>query len=95
MKAVRIFYDKQVLPDESVIEMVIWKLPRPEPGRPHGLKYRLYYGGDGVRLVGYDNERGKGDHRYRGIREERYQFTSVEALVADFTRDVLRKRGAS
>ena len=83
MKAVRVFYDKQVLPDDAVIEMVIWKLPRPEPDRPHGFKYRLYYGKNGVRLAGYDNERGKGDHRHRGAKEQPYQFKSVEALIAD------------
>jgi hypothetical protein len=95
MKAARVFYDKQVLPDGSIIEMVIWKLPAPEPGRPHGLKYRLFFGRDGERIVGYDNERGKGDHRHRNGREEPYKFKTVEALVTDFLRDVKRARGKS
>ena len=93
MKATRVFYDKQVLPDDAVIEMVIWRLPKPEPGRPHGFKYRLYYGSNGVRLVGYDNERGKGDHRHRGTKEAAYSFKSVETLIADFIGDVKRMRG--
>jgi hypothetical protein len=44
-------------------------------------------------LVGYDNERGKGDHRHYGGREERYGFWSVERLLADFKADVERLRG--
>jgi hypothetical protein len=42
---------------------------------------------------GYDNERGKGDHRhFRGV-ETAYQFSTVEQLIADFWRDVRRLRG--
>ena len=95
MNATRVFYDKQVLPDDSVIEMVIWQLPKPEPDRPHGFKYRLYYGRHGIRLAGYENERGKGDHRHRGTKETVYRFLSVEALIADFINDVKRMRGES
>jgi hypothetical protein len=43
--------------------------------------------------VGYDNERGKGDHRhFQGV-ETAYRFTTVERLIADFWRDVRRLRG--
>jgi hypothetical protein len=84
----RIFYDKATLPDGSIVEMVIWRLPEPLPPSTHGLKYRLFYGKDGKRVVGYDNKRGKGDHRHVGGRERAYRFVSVEKLVADFLTDV-------
>lgn len=58
------------------------------PERPHGLKYRWHFGRDGLRIVGYDNERGKGDHRHYRDVEAAYQFVSVEKLVADFLEDV-------
>jgi len=90
MKAKRIFYDKAVLPDGSIVEMTIWQLPQPSSERPHGLKYSLFYGRERVRLVGYDNERGKGDHKHLGEVESRYRFVSVEKLVADFLADVER-----
>jgi hypothetical protein len=90
MKAKRIFYDKAVLPDNSIVEMTIWQLPKPSPERPHGLKYSLFYGRDGLHIVGYDNERGKGDHKHLGEVESRYRFVSVEKLVADFLADVER-----
>lgn len=92
MKARRLFYDKTVLPDGGIVEMVIWQLPGVEPERPHGLKYRLYYGRDGERIVAYDNERGKGDHRHVRGRELRYRFVSAEKLVADFLADVEKAR---
>jgi len=95
MKAERLFYDKAVLPDGAIVEMVIWKVPEPVPPTTHGLKYRLFYGIDGERIVGYDNERGKGDHRHVKGRETVYRFVSAEKLVADFLADVHKVRGES
>jgi Family of unknown function (DUF6516) len=43
---------------------------------------------DGVCVLRYDNEAGKGDHRHIGQREERYIFTNPDALLVDFWRDV-------
>jgi hypothetical protein len=94
MKAQRIFYDKALLPDGSIVEMVIWQLPKSSSERPHGLKYRLYYGKDNDRVVGYDNERGKGDHKHIYNTEKRYRFTSVEKLIADFLADIEKVKNA-
>ena len=92
MKAIRLFHDKASLPDGSIVEMTIWRLPAAHPERLHGLKYSLYYGRAGERIVGYDNERGKGDRKHIEGREVRYRFVSVEQLVADFLADVERIR---
>lgn len=70
------------------VELVIWKLPQATPDRPHGYKYRLAYVRDGVCVLRYDNERGKGDHRHCRDMEEDYAFTSLDGLLADFLRDV-------
>lgn len=94
-KATLLYEDRQDLPDGGIVEMRIWKLPAPDPERPHGLKYRLFYGRRGRRLIGYDNERGKGDHRHIGSREFPYLFESVEKLIADFLADVAKLRGAA
>lgn len=91
MKATKLFHDKATLPDGSIVEMTIWQLAKVDPERPHGLKYSLYYGRAGERLVGYDNERGKGDHKHTD-RELRYRFVSVEQLVADFLADIESSR---
>lgn len=87
-KATLLLHEKVVLPDESIVEIVLWRLPQATPDRPHGLKYRLYYGRRGVCLVRYDNETGKGDHRHVGGREMAYAFQSVEQLRRDFERDM-------
>jgi hypothetical protein len=92
MKATLAFHDKQVLPDGAIVEMKLWRLATPLRGSAHTLKYSLYYGKVNKRLVGYDNERG-GDHRHIEGGQERYVFTSVEQLIADFLADVRGMRG--
>jgi hypothetical protein len=87
-EAALLLHEKVVVSDESIIEIVVWRLPRPTPDRPHGFKYRLYYGRGGVCLVRYDNETGKGDHRHVHGRELPYEFKSIEQLRRDFERDV-------
>ncbi|AYD00391.1 hypothetical protein NCHU2750_09980 [Neorhizobium sp. NCHU2750] len=95
MKAQLLYRSKSILTDGAIVEMVVWKVPAPVPGSQHGYKYRLFYGRDGERLVAYDNERGKGDHRHIHGREENYQFSTMEKLIADFLEDVhvRRQRG--
>jgi hypothetical protein len=88
-----LFHSKRVYDDGAIVELKIWLLSEAVPGSAHQLKYSLYYGQAGERLVGYDNERGKGDHRHYADREEAYVFTSVERLVADFEADVATLRG--
>jgi hypothetical protein len=94
-KATLLFEDKMLYPDGAIVEMRIWQLPQASAERPHGLKYSLYYGRAGVRIIGYDNERGKGDHRHYGNCETVYIFTTPEQLVADFIADVERERSKS
>ena len=95
MKAMRAFHDRVEYPDGAIVEMTIWRVPKPVSGSAHVFKYSLFYGYPGKRVVGYDNERGKGDHRHVGNREERYVFSSVEELVSDFLADVRKLRGES
>jgi hypothetical protein len=91
MKAELVRREKRVLPDGSIVEMVIWKLPVPTAGSTHSYKYRLYSGRDGNRAVGFDNERGKGDHCHLDGIERPYVFSSVEALLRDFLSEVYRR----
>ena len=77
-----------VLANGAIIQIKIWRLPQVTPERRHGLKYSLFYGRPGERIIGYDNETGKGDHRHYRDREEEYAFVSLERLIADFEADV-------
>jgi hypothetical protein len=95
MKAVLAYHDKQVLPDGTIIEMKIWEVPQAVDRSRHKFKYSLFYGKNGERVVGYDNERGKGDHRHLKGKQERYTFSTVEKLIADFLEDVRSLRSKS
>jgi len=68
----------------GIVEIVIWRVPEPVPPSEHHWKYRLVYVIEGKRVVGFDNERGKGDHQHSGQREAPYHFTSPRQLMADF-----------
>ncbi len=93
MQAELIYHEKFIYADGAIRETVIWKLPQKSAERPHGLKYRLYYGiADGTCKVRYDNEYGKGDHKHINGVEEAYQFTDVETLVMDFLADIAKSR---
>lgn len=88
MKAALLQRDRFDFDDGTMVEMVIWRVPQPVEGCPHAYKYRLFFGRPGERIVGYDNERAKGDHRHVGQNEEPYKFTDVETLVRDFFSDI-------
>ena len=94
MAAELVFHEKRVEASGAIPEMKIWRVPDPVPPTDHGLKYSLFYGFSGRRLVGFDNERGKGDHMHLGDREFAYVFTSVEQLMADFLTEVRKAEGA-
>lgn len=93
MKAVQLLKSREVLSESSFVERVVWLLPAPLEGSAHTLKYRLAYVVDGVCVVRYDNEAGKGDHRHVGARELPYSFSTPEQLLADFWQDVQNYRG--
>ena len=94
MGARLLFHERRLFDDGAIMEMKIWRVPNPVSPTTHGLKYSLFYGYPGRRVVGYDNERTKGDHRHLDDRELSYTFVSVEQLVADFLSDVRSTRGS-
>lgn len=88
MKAVPRLDERRILAENAFVELVVWKVPSPVPGSGHALKYRLALVVDGVCVLRYDNEAGKGDHKHVGESEEPYTFTTTEKLLADFWNDV-------
>ncbi len=64
--------------------MTIWRLPDPVAAGGHGFKYRLAFVVDGVCVLRFDNEAGKGDHKHVGTEEVPYAFGSLAQLVRDF-----------
>jgi hypothetical protein len=83
---------KDITADGAIFEVVIWKVPSPVPPTDHGYKYRAVYVVDGVRLVGFDNERGKGDHCHLDGVEMPYTFSGTDQLIEDFIAAVATRR---
>ncbi|MEF8731270.1 MAG: DUF6516 family protein [Candidatus Accumulibacter meliphilus] len=92
MKATLITEFKDVSEDDRIIQMIVWRLPVPVPPTTHGFKYRLVYVVDGARVVGFDNERGKGDHCHLDGKEFPYRFATIDQLIEDFIKEVDKRR---
>lgn len=94
MKAVLLFQEKGIDELGNIIEGKIWELPEITDDKPHGYKYSLVYIVNDIRVIGYDNAEGKGDHRHIKGKEEPYQFMNLKQLAEDFYNDIEKyKRG--
>ena len=90
MKAVELVRTRITFSETSFAELVLWQVPKPMAGSTHEFKYRLAYVADGVCVVRYDNEVGKGDHRHFDGKESAYTFETPDKLIAAFQRDIAR-----
>ena len=90
MKATLIARTRIVYSEQSFAELVLWRVPASVAGSTHEFKYRLAYVVNGVCVVRYDNELGKGDHCHYGEIESKYAFITPEALLVAFERDIVR-----
>jgi uncharacterized protein DUF6516 len=90
MKAMLLLRTRIAYSEAAFAELVLWRVPKPSARSTHAFKYRLAYIVDGVCVVRYDNEVGKGDHRHFGDKESAYTFETPDKLVADFQRDIAR-----
>ena len=87
MKATLLFHDKKRDELGNIMETKLWRVSVGAHA-PHGFKYSLVYVVNGVRVVGYDNGRGKGDHKHIAGQELPYRFTTPETLSKDFLADL-------
>ena len=90
MQAVELMRTRIAFSATAFAELVLWRVPEPVAGSAHEFTYRLAYVVEGVCVVRYDNEAGKGDHRHLGEKESSYPFQTPEKLIADFERDIAR-----
>ena len=93
MKAALIQSEKEVFENGAIRQVTIWLVPHPVPPAAHRFKYRLVYVVGGVRVIGFDNERGKGDHRHLHGVETPYEFGGIAKLLADFRELIRAERG--
>ena len=92
MKATLLLRERRVVTERAFVEMVVWKVSSPVSGSAHAFKYRFAFVVDGLCVLRYDNEAGKGDHKHVGERQEPYVFTTPAQLIEDFWNDVDRWR---
>jgi hypothetical protein len=90
MKADELLRTRIAFSETAFAELVLWRVPKPVAGSAHELKYRLAYVIDGVCVLRYDNEAGRGDHRHFKGKQSAYSFETPEKLIADFQRDIAR-----
>lgn len=79
---------RDLLEDGGIVQLRVWSVPTPVRGSVHLYKYSLFYGRNGQRLVGYDNEAGKGDHKHVRDVETPVTFGSLSDLLDQFHADV-------
>ena len=90
MKATELLRRRIAYSEDSFAELVIRQLSQPLAGSSHHCKYRLAYVVQGVCVLRYDNESGKGDHRHFKGKESKFTFESPEKLIQAFQRDIAR-----
>jgi hypothetical protein len=88
MKAKALVSRRVAIGQGVFVETILWLVPTPVRGSPHSYKYRLALVADGVCVLRYDNEAGKGDHKHIGNQELPYRFSNVDVLLDDFRSDV-------
>ena len=93
MRARLIQSDKLLFEDGSIRQIRIWLVPDPVAPSAHRFKYSLVYVVEGVRVIGFDNERGKGDHLHLHGIETPYAFQDIAKLLADFRTLIAQERG--
>jgi hypothetical protein len=92
MKARLITRTKNITTDGAILEVVIWRVPKPVSPSEHDYKYSAVFIVNGIRIVGFDNELGKGDHCHLDGIEVPYVFNTVEQLIEDFIAAVDARR---
>lgn len=88
MKAELLLDERVKTGDVAFAALKLWRVPSPVRGSAHPYKYRLAFVVEGVCVLRYDNESGKGDHKHIGDQETPYVFTTPRQLLADFWEDV-------
>lgn len=80
--------ERHVISENTFVEIVVWRILSPVEGSQHSFKYRLALIVNGECVLRFDNERGQGDHKHLGKDRIPYEFSTAQALINDFWKDV-------
>ena len=92
MPAVELMNTRIQIADNAFATIRILQVEPAILGSNHQYKYSLAYIVDGVCVMRYDNERGKGDHKHIGEHEYPTTFTTIQNLIASFHADIAMLR---
>lgn len=92
MPAVELMNTRIQIADNAFVTIRILQVDPEILGSNHQYKYSLAYIVDGVCVMRYDNERGKGDHKHIGEQEYPVIFTTIQNLIASFHADIAMLR---
>lgn len=82
---VQVLVDDRITQGENAfVELRVVLVPVAVRGSAHTFKYSLSLVVDGVCVLRFDNEAGKGDHYHLGEKELSYSFSTMPALLGDF-----------
>lgn len=90
MKAELLIDRRAPISENAFVELVLWCVPQPVRGSTHSYRYRLAYVVDGVCVLRFDNEAGKGDHKHVGGVESVFAFSDPDRLMTDFQAEIER-----
>lgn len=96
--AERIVHRKTVLGPDEIVEVTVWKVPTSD-AFPRGVKFSFAYvrreRGAFRRVLGVDNERGKGPHVHRRGEERPLEMQDWREMLRWFYAEVDAIRGTS
>ena len=73
--------------ENAFVKLRVWRVPKSR-FFPEGVKYSFALIHTGKRILGYDNERGKGHHKHIYEKEEKISFVSYKELRKEFLEEV-------
>lgn len=79
--------------EDAFTSITVWAVDPSIRGSQHNYKYSLAYVVQGVCVMRYDNEAGKGDHKHIEDTELTVTFSGLDDLISQFFNDVNRIRG--
>lgn len=94
MKAQVLLDERIKQTDNAFAELRVVRIPKAVRGSEHSFKYSLSLVVEGVCVLRFDNESGKGDHYHLSGVELPYRFTTLPALLDEFWQQVDQWRQA-
>ena len=92
MPARPVIHEKWVTNGGDLLEIKVWSVDR-SASFPEGVKYSMAFIHGDERVLGFDNERGKGHHEHRLGRESIMEYRDLTHMLRKFEKSIDEVRG--